>query len=158
MLLLSLLRRASRAPAVASRSFRLTVPILAIAVETCFNQNLAALATTDLLDRSTISNKRINHRNPRHFGRRSPKNLSSFSGCRSFRFSGSSRYLLLAHLPGPPLDPKAPCATFLQALPYSLTAYNDAHLQMNKGDYTYGKVDGTRQLSHHCATSLILIA
>ena len=83
--------------------------------------------------------------NPHHFGRRSPKNLYSFSGCRSFRFSGSSRYPLLAYLPGPLIDPKAPCAAFLQALPRSLTAYNDAHLRMNKEGYiNYYKLQGMR--------------
>jgi len=144
-----MLCRASRAFAVASRSFRLPVPILAIAVETCFQQNLAALASPNLLDRSTIKNKRISPWNPHHISKRSPKNLCSFSGGRSFRFSGRSIVLevyLLLTMSGPLQDPKASCATFLHslhALPRSLAAHDDAHLQTIKGHYiTFSKLPG----------------
>ena len=53
LLLLLLQRRASQAPDVASRRFRVAVSILAIALAAYFQHNLVALASPDLLYIST---------------------------------------------------------------------------------------------------------
>ncbi len=67
---------------------RMAIPIVAIVVATCFHQSIAALASPDLLDRSTTNQWRRSSPSPCRFCNSSPRNPY-------YIFSGSSRSFLV---------------------------------------------------------------